>query len=135
MGDDAKPGFRWAKDLEDERRYCLHAPTRTVAKVVRFFDGVEQQYRSTVNEQPVRGPVLQMDDGNAFCADDESAFISLSDDEVEYYLMVQTAAGVAAKQCAEEGARRQICKRTALLLIGVALRQTATITDAVQVMT
>jgi len=129
MADSAKLEFRWARDLEDARAHVLHAPTRQVLQVARFCDGVGRQSVSSVSGRPVEGPVLEMVDGTTLLAVEES-FVPLDPGEVEYYLKVQRAVGGFAKTCAEAGAKLGMCKETALMLIGSALRSTARVTDA-----
>ena len=105
--------------------WVLHLPTRVLAKAVRYYDGVERRYCSPVNQQVVVGSVVEFEDGSSVVADVEEAFVPLEPGEVQYLVAVQQSIGKVVKACAESGAALGLRKRTAMLLIGAVLRQTA----------
>jgi hypothetical protein len=123
--------YAWAQELADGQRWVLHTPSRSVARVKSFYDGVDRVIVSKVNDRPVQGPVLELEDGNTFMAE-LRAFVSLTEPEVRFFMSTQKTVGMAAKVCAEQAAGAGMAKETALLLIGVALRATARVTDVVQ---
>jgi len=102
-----------------------------VSRVKSFYDGIGEVYVSTSNGKPVKGPVLELEDGNTFVAPTEELFVELTPQEADYHALAQTEVAQAAKRVAEAGASRAIRKETALLLLGAALRSTARVTDAV----
>jgi len=119
----------WARSLEERRAWVLHAPTHMVSWVKSFYDGEGKVYVSTSNGKAVSGPVLELEDGNAFVAADESLFVPLSQDEADYYLYALGKVGACAKEVAEFGAANRVRKSTALLLLGTTMRAVARVTD------
>ena len=121
----------WAVTLVDEFAWVLHTPSRVIARCKRLHDGIATVYVSPQNDKAVAAPGLELEDGNTFVAV-EGAFVVLQPEEVDYYLKMQRVVGEAAKQGAELGARLGMQRQTALLLLGVALRQTATVVEVAQ---
>ena len=133
-----KPGFDWAQRLEDEAAWVLHAPTRTVVKVRRFYDGVERVYHTPGTDDEVRGPVLEFEDGSSrHCqhGDEslEAAFIPLAIEHIEYYCGVLKQVGEAITKVVRAGAIAGMQCETVFLLVGVALREQARQLSIVQI--
>ena len=122
--------YQWAEDLGEQKAWVLHTPSRAVSRVKAFYDGVARVMVSEINRLPVKGPVVELEDGNTFVAE-QRCFVAMEPREVDYYQAAQKTVGLAAKAAAENAAARGIPKTTALMLLGVALRATARVTDVV----
>ena len=129
-GEKPNPGVAWARELEDEAAEVLHLPTRTIAKVRRFHDGVERVYLNPGDGEPVRGPVLEMVDGSSRVAV-EGAFVKLTPDDVQFYLAAQVAVGSVVRRIAEQGSAGGIGRAVGLLIMSAVLRSTASVVDQV----
>jgi hypothetical protein len=68
----------WAKDLTTRGAYVLHTPSRTIGKVLAFYEPSEER----------QGAVLQIAPGHTFFARREN-FVELSNLEMAYYESVQ----------------------------------------------
>jgi hypothetical protein len=119
----------WARKLADDGTWILHTGTRTVSKVVKFYDGVNDTYISTYNGQPTKGPVIELEDGNTFVAKAEFEFVPMEEEEVKFFQFVQMKVGEVTRACAELGATKKMTMAKTMLLVGTALRQTARATD------
>ena len=124
-----KPDTSWAAKLAADNTWVLHTGSRTVSKVLKFWDGENEVYTSSYNNFPTKGPVLELEDGNTFVARGESEFVPLEDKEVQYFLFVQTTVGEIAQKVAAVGSGCGMNLAKTLLLIGVALRGAARATD------
>ncbi len=123
------PDYSWAKKLADDGTWVLHTGSRMVSKVVKFYDGVTEQYTSTYNNKPTQGPVLELEDGNTFVARSEADFVPMEPEEVKFYQFIQLQYGQLTQRLAAAGAQQKMSMAKTLLLIGTSLRTTARAAD------
>ena len=121
--------YDWARELVATSAWVLHVPTRSVAKAKAFHDGVTSHGTNAIDGKPCKGPVLELNDGSSLVAKVEEAFVELGPDEVQFYLAAQRRIGASAKASAELAASSGLREVTGLLLLGVALRQTASVVE------
>lgn len=107
----------WGRDLEKRKAWVFHAPTMAMGPVEKFFDGVEEQWVSTVNGVAVPGPVLLLATGHALDARSPAVFVEMEAKEVWLAkLAVEKIAKVVAALL-ETGRQAEVAPRTAALLV------------------
>lgn len=119
----------WAKKLVDDNAWVMHIGARVIGRVTRFFDGKGSVHVSSVNNQPVQGPVLQLEQGHAFVATPD-AFIRLSEVEAEFYRGAQLFVAGALAELMMVARTQGIRLPTANILTIAALRTQASTLEA-----
>jgi hypothetical protein len=120
----------WAVKLVAENRAVMHTGSRVLAKAKRFYTGVgDDQYISTYDGKGVPAPVLLLETGDSFVARNEQEFLVLEDKELRYFAFAQERVADAIALSAKEGGVQQMGIAKVMLLIGIALRQGAKLSD------
>jgi hypothetical protein len=119
-GEEAQ-SLAWARALVRDAAWVLHQPTCTVARASKLHAERSGTYTSTVNQEPVNDPVLEMDDGNAFVAR-AGNFLQLSEADVKFFLEAQEGVRELVRVLAMVGAGSKIPKSMTGLLIRSALQ-------------
>jgi len=111
----------WARDLAAGSAAVLHLPTRTVHRVARLH---ESGYVSSVNGQPVDGPVLEFASGASAVAK-RGAFARLSGRDAAFYAGFQRSLGELIVEAAKMAASIGVGAKTGVQLLSAALREQA----------
>jgi hypothetical protein len=69
---------------ESVGRWVMHRPSRTISKITAFYSGDELSVYTNPSGQEVKGPVVVLEDGNAFCAS-QNSFVLLAESQAEFY--------------------------------------------------
>ncbi len=127
---DVEKTHAWARSLVQDRKAVMHVASRTLARAQRFYTGIgDDQYVSTYDQKAVPCPVLALETGDTFVAKNEQDFLVLEDQELEYFATVQQLVGGAIAAATQEGGVRKMGIAKVMLLIGIALRQGAKLSD------
>jgi hypothetical protein len=124
-----KPDMSWAAALAADRSWVLHTGSRTISRVKKFWDGELEVYTSTYNNQPTKGPVLELEDGNSFVARSEADFVSMEEKEVQFFQFVEMKISELATQLATVAVNQGMGIAKGGLLLGTAFRNAARATD------
>jgi hypothetical protein len=102
----------------------LYVPAKFIGKVTDFFNGVTRPFVSPINNQKVKGPVLEVNGEHYFVAL-ESSFIDLNESEEAFFNAIQKALTGAMAEMVKVGAELKIPPPTlAMLLVGTLRTQT-----------
>jgi hypothetical protein len=93
--------LQWARALGAGTAMVMHIPTDTVAKVKAFYDGVTTKFISPITNEPVNGPVLVMEDGNSFMAEDEKSFHRMTMQQAQFYRTMQRVIANTLREAAQ----------------------------------
>lgn len=121
--------MQWAKDAVEKKSWVLHIPTQTIDQAKKFWDGVVEQWISSVNRTPVQGPVLQTERGHGFVAKEE-AFIVLTEDEGKFYAGMVMVITKMLTECVKMGAEMGVSPASLNILIIGAMRTQAMVLEA-----
>lgn len=118
------------------KRWVFHAPTLTLGPVKRYYDGHgafweagEQDglkqwdgfYKSPVNDEEVKGAVLELHTGHALNAD-PAKFIEMEGREVSWYVLAQQKLTEFIGAAAQNAASRGIPEETGIVMFVALLR-------------
>jgi hypothetical protein len=102
-------------------KFVLYVPAKFIGRVTDFFDGTTKKFTSPINNQQVKGPVLQID-GQHHLVAVESSFIELQEGEAAFFAAVQQALTGALAEVVKIGAEMKIPPPTLALLLVATLR-------------
>lgn len=96
----------WAKKAVADGTWLLHRGAFVAGKAAHYFDGVDEKFISPENNNPVCGPVLQLDNGHAFLVV-EDHFAVLAERDVQF---LKTATNAMIETLKQVGAFAVACK-------------------------
>ena len=100
-------------------KWVMHRPSRTVSRVKQFFDGESSVYENP-SKQLVKGPVILLEDGNAFCAS-QNSFVLLTEPQGEFWQNACKIVADIATEMAVWAASVRMPRETFEMLLGAAL--------------
>jgi hypothetical protein len=102
-------------------KHVLYLRGKFIGRVTDFFDGVTRKFVSSINQQTVKGPVLQLDAEHHLIAT-EANFIELNEGETAFFTAIQKALTGALAEMVKVGAELKIPPQTLALLLTATLR-------------
>lgn len=112
----------WARLLASDKAWVVHRKTVTIGRIERFWSG-EEGDRYEKGEAPAKGPVLETEQGDAFFAEKEDAFLRMSDAEVRCYQVVAEVLPATVGELALFAASHAIERKAFEVMVSAVLRR------------
>ncbi|GAC1450378.1 MAG: hypothetical protein PVSMB8_09530 [Vulcanimicrobiaceae bacterium] len=117
----------WGKDLEAERALIFRTSDMVIARVKKFWSGDDgDQFVSPYNGDPVKGPVLEFEEGHSMNVDPK-VLIQLSADGLAYYEICERGLARFLEEAAKFAASKRIPPIDAARILVGAIRRQASI--------
>lgn len=79
----------WAEKAIADKAWLFHEPTHALGVPIKFYSGLmADQYVSSINGEPVPGPVIMLESGHGLLAKPEN-FVLLTEKEIQFFTAAQ----------------------------------------------